>query len=144
MGAKGNDGIAQQIKDTPGAIGYVELIYALQQKLTYAELKNAEGQYVKASPQSVTAALATAKIPEDFRFLDGQRPGQDFLPDLRRDLDARVRGTGRQREGQEAGRLLEVGANQRRKARSDLGVRPAAREAVQKQVLARIETIKVK
>jgi phosphate transport system substrate-binding protein len=68
LGAKGNEGVTGQIKQTPGAIGYVELAYAKQNKLPFAELKNASGEFVKATPESVTAALAGAQVADDFRF----------------------------------------------------------------------------
>src|SRR5438876_1436132 len=68
LGAKGNEGVSGQIKQLPGTIGYVELAYARQNKLPAAEIKNAAGNFVAASLDSVTEALATAKIPEDFRF----------------------------------------------------------------------------
>jgi len=80
VGAKGNDGVAGQIKQTSGAIGYVELIYALQNKMSFAELKNKDGAFVKASLDSVTSALATATIPEDFRFSMVNAPGKDSYP----------------------------------------------------------------
>jgi phosphate transport system substrate-binding protein len=68
QGAKGNEGVTEQIKQIPGAIGYIELVYAVQQKLPFASVKNAAGNYIAPSIESVTAALATAKIPDDFRF----------------------------------------------------------------------------
>src|SRR5213596_3381789 len=80
IGGKGNEGVAGQIKQTPGAIGYVELIYAVQNKMPYAEVKNAAGEFVKPNIQSVTAALATADIPEDFRFSITNAPGKDAYP----------------------------------------------------------------
>lgn len=80
VGAKGNDGVAGQIKQTSGAIGYVELIYALQNKMSFADLKNKDGVFVKASLDSVTAALATATIPDDFRFSMVNAPGKDAYP----------------------------------------------------------------
>lgn len=80
VGAKGNDGVAGQIKQTSGAIGYVELIYALQNKMAFADLKNKDGAFVKASLDSVTAALATATIPDDFRFSMVNAPGKDAYP----------------------------------------------------------------
>jgi phosphate transport system substrate-binding protein len=80
LGAKGNEGVSGQIKQTPGSIGYVELIYALQNKLPYADIKNADGVYVKATLQSVTAALATANVPDDFRFSMVNAPGKDAYP----------------------------------------------------------------
>jgi len=68
LGGKGNEGVTGLVKQTPNSIGYVELIYAVQQKMPYANVKNASGQFVKASFTSVTAAAAAAKeMPEDFR-----------------------------------------------------------------------------
>src|SRR5438552_4028283 len=68
LGGKGNEGVAGQIKQTPGALGYVELIYAIQNKMPYADVKNSGGKFVKPSFESITAAMATAQIPDDFRF----------------------------------------------------------------------------
>src|SRR2546428_1821070 len=80
VGGKGNEGVAGQIKQTPGAVGYVELIYAVQNKMPYAEIKNAAGEFVKATLESVTAALAAAEIPDDFRFSMTNSPGRDAYP----------------------------------------------------------------
>ncbi len=80
IGGKGNEGVSGQVKQTPGAIGYVELIYAIQNKMPYAEVKNAAGQFVKPTIESVTAALATADIPQDFRFSMTNAPGKDAYP----------------------------------------------------------------
>jgi len=80
IGGKGNEGVAGQVKQTPGAIGYVELIYAIQNKMPYAEVKNAAGHFVKPTIESVTAALATAEIPDDFRFSMTNAPGRDAYP----------------------------------------------------------------
>jgi len=80
IGGKGNEGVSGQVKQTPGAIGYVELIYATQNKMSYAELKNASGEFVKPAIESVTAALATADIPDDFRFSMTNAPGKDAYP----------------------------------------------------------------
>jgi phosphate transport system substrate-binding protein len=80
IGGKGNEGVAGQIKQTPGALGYVELIYAVQNKMPYADVKNSAGNFVKPSLESVTAALATADIPDDFRFSMTNAPGQDAYP----------------------------------------------------------------
>jgi phosphate transport system substrate-binding protein len=80
IGGKGNEGVAGQIKQTPGALGYVELIYAIQNKMPYADVKNASGKFVKASVDSITAAMATAQIPEDFRFSITNAPGDNAYP----------------------------------------------------------------
>jgi len=80
IGGKGNEGVSGQVKQTPGAIGYVELIYAIQNKMPYAEVKNSAGQFVKPSLESITAAMATAQIPDDFRFSITNAPGGDAYP----------------------------------------------------------------
>jgi phosphate transport system substrate-binding protein len=80
IGGKGNEGVSGQVKQTPGAIGYVELIYAIQNKMPYADIKNSAGEFVKPTLDSVTAALATANIPDDFRFSMTNAPGKDAYP----------------------------------------------------------------
>jgi len=80
LGAKGNEGVAGQVKQLPGTIGYVELAYAHQNKLPFADLKNSSGNFVTPSLDSVTEALATAKIPEDFRFSMVNPPGEKAYP----------------------------------------------------------------
>jgi len=69
VGAKGNEGVSGLVKQTPGAIGYVELIYALQNKIPYASVQNSAGEFVVATLDSVTAAAnaAAATMPDDFR-----------------------------------------------------------------------------
>lgn len=80
IGGKGNEGVSGQVKQTPGAVGYVELIYAIQNKMPYAEVKNSAGEFVKPTLESVTAALSTADIPDDFRFSMTNAPGKDAYP----------------------------------------------------------------
>jgi phosphate transport system substrate-binding protein len=80
VGGKGNEGVAGQVKQLPGAIGYVELAYAKQNKLPVAELKNAAGKFVAPSPESVSKAMATATIPDDFRFSMVNAPGDESYP----------------------------------------------------------------
>jgi len=80
LGGKGNAGVTGQIKQSPGAIGYVELAYAKQNNLPYADMKNAAGAYITPSIESVTEALATATIPEDFRFSMVNAPGEKAYP----------------------------------------------------------------
>ena len=69
IGGKGNEGVAGLVTQTPGSIGYVELIYALQNKIRYGAVKNMSGEFVRADVDSVTAAAAeaAAKMPADFR-----------------------------------------------------------------------------
>ena len=80
LGGKGNEGVAGQVKQLPGTVGYVELAYAKQNKLPCAEVKNASGNYVAPGIESITEALATAKIPDDFRFSMVNPPGERAYP----------------------------------------------------------------
>ena len=68
VGAERNDGVAEAVGRTPYAIGYVELLYALQHELEYAAVRNGSGEFVKADLDSVTAAAKTAVVPEDTGF----------------------------------------------------------------------------
>jgi phosphate transport system substrate-binding protein len=82
LGGKGNEGVTQQVKQTEGALGYVELIYAEANKLPYAQVKNTAGQFVKPSLESVTQAAASAKFEKntDFRVSITNAPGQGAYP----------------------------------------------------------------
>jgi phosphate transport system substrate-binding protein len=82
LGGKGNEGVTQQIKQTEGALGYVELIYALSNNLPYAAVKNSSGQFVEPSLESVTAAAAGTKLPKDtdFRVSITNAPGATAYP----------------------------------------------------------------
>ena len=113
IGGKGNEGVSGQVKQTPGAIGYVELIYAIQNKMPYAEVKNAAGEFVKPTIDSVTAALATAEIPDDFRFSMTNAPGKGAYPICRRDMVARLPATERCGEGKEARGVFKMGGERR-------------------------------
>jgi phosphate transport system substrate-binding protein len=80
IGAKGNEGVAAMVRQVEGAVGYVELIYALQNKINYALVKNAAGVWLKATPEGVSAAAAGAKIPADYRVSITNAPGKDAYP----------------------------------------------------------------
>jgi len=80
IGGKGNEGVSGQVKQVPGSIGYIELAYAKQNKLPYADVKNSSGNYVTPTIESVTEALATAEIPDDFRFSMVNPPGAQAYP----------------------------------------------------------------
>jgi len=80
LGAKGSEGVAGQVKQLSGAIGYAELAYADQNKIPYGDMKNAAGNFISPSPDSVSAALATATIPADFRFSMVNAPGDKSYP----------------------------------------------------------------
>lgn len=82
VGGRGNEGVAGLVRQTPGAIGYVELIYALQTKIAYGAVQNAAGEFVKASVAAVTAAAAAAatQMPADFRVSITNAPGKGVYP----------------------------------------------------------------
>ena len=82
LGGKGNEGVAGLVKQTPGSIGYVELIYAIQNKIAFGAVQNANGEFVKASIPAVTAAAAAAakSMPADFRVSITNAPGASVYP----------------------------------------------------------------
>jgi len=81
LGGKGNEGVSGSIQQTANSIGYVELIYAVQNKMSYGKVKNAAGEFVQASLASVTAAAAGMKdMPEDFRVSITNAPGKGVYP----------------------------------------------------------------
>ena len=81
MGGKGNEGVAGQVRQLTGSIGYVELIYAVQNKITYGSVRNAAGNFVTASLDGVTEAAASAKtMPADFRVSITNAPGKTAYP----------------------------------------------------------------
>jgi len=81
LGGKGNEGVAGQIRQLPGSIGYIELIYAVENKIPYGSVKNAAGNFVKASLDGVTEAAASVKVmPADFRVSITNAPGKTAYP----------------------------------------------------------------
>jgi len=82
LGGKGNEGVTQQVKQSEGSIGYVELIYAISNQLSYAQVKNATGAFIVPSLASVTAAAASATFAPntDFRVSITDAPGADAYP----------------------------------------------------------------
>lgn len=82
LGGKGNEGVSGQVKQTPNSIGYVELIFARQNKMSFGKVKNAAGNFVEASLASVTAAATGAikEMPDDFRVSITNAPGKDSYP----------------------------------------------------------------
>jgi phosphate transport system substrate-binding protein len=80
VGAKGNEGVSGLVKQTPGAIGYVELIYAMHNGIAFGSVQNKAGQFVTASLQSVTAAAAGVSMPDDFRVSITNADGNDAYP----------------------------------------------------------------
>jgi phosphate transport system substrate-binding protein len=80
VGAKGNEGVSGQVQQTPGAIGYVELIFALQNKIPFGAVQNKSGEFVTATLDSVTAAAANVTMPDDFRVSITNAEGKDAYP----------------------------------------------------------------
>lgn len=82
LGGKGNEGVAGLVKQTPDSIGYVELIYAIQNNMPYGVVKNPSGNFVKASLEGVSAAAAGAatSMPDDFRVSITNAPGKAAYP----------------------------------------------------------------
>ena len=81
LGGKGNEGVSGMVKQTEGSVGYVELIYAVSNKMSYGSVQNAAGTFIKGSLESVTAAAASMKaMPEDFRVSITNAPGKDAYP----------------------------------------------------------------
>jgi phosphate transport system substrate-binding protein len=80
LGGKGSEGVSGQVRQLVGAMGYAELAYADSNKIAYADVKNSSGNYITPTPDSVSAALATATIPDDFRFSMVNPPGATAYP----------------------------------------------------------------
>jgi len=82
LGGKGNEGVAGLVKQTPGSLGYVELIYASHNQISYGAVKNLKGEFVKATVEAVTAAASSAasKMPADFRVSITNAPGKGVYP----------------------------------------------------------------
>jgi phosphate transport system substrate-binding protein len=82
VGGKGNEGVAGLVKQTPGSIGYVELIYATQNKISYGSVQNAAGEFVRASTETISnaAAVAAKQMPKDFRVSITNAPGHNVYP----------------------------------------------------------------
>jgi phosphate ABC transporter phosphate-binding protein len=82
IGAKGNEGVSGRVSQSPGGIGYVELIYARQNKIDFGVVQNREGEFIKPTLESVTAAAnaALTEIPDDLRYSLTNAPGKDSYP----------------------------------------------------------------
>jgi len=82
IGAKGNEGVAGMVRQTPGSLGYVELIYALSNNMSYGAVKNAAGKFLQGSPEGVTAAAAASakSMPADYRVSITNAPGAASYP----------------------------------------------------------------
>lgn len=141
LGGKGNEGVAGQIKQIPGAIGYIELAYAKQNKLPYADIKNAAGNFITASLESVTEALATADIPDDFRFSMVNPPGAKAYPIAGATWLLVYQNQKDAAKGKKLVEFLRWAYNDGEKMATTLDYAPLP-ENVIKRVLARIDEIK--
>jgi phosphate transport system substrate-binding protein len=142
IGGKGNEGVAGQVRQTPGALGYVELIYATQNRMPYAEVKNSAGDFVKPRVESVTAALATADIPDDFRFSMTNAPGKDAYPIAGATWLLVYEQQKDPAKGKKLVEFLKWSLTQGEKMAKDLEYAPLP-ENVQQRVLKRIDEIKM-
>lgn len=80
IGGKGNEGVAGNIRQLPGSLGYIELVYAVQNKIQYGSVKNSSGQFIKADLAGITAAAAGVKMPPDFRVSITNASGKTAYP----------------------------------------------------------------
>ena len=141
IGGKGNEGVSGQVKQTPGALGYVELIYAIQNKMPYADVKNSAGEFVKPTIESITAALATAEIPDDFRFSMTNAPGKEAYPIAGATWLFVYQQQKDPAKGKKLVEFLKWAAKDGEKMAKDLNYAPLP-ESVQQRVLKRIDEIK--
>lgn len=141
LGAKGNEGVAGQVKQLPGTIGYVELAYAHQNKLPFADLKNSAGKFITPTLNSITEALATAMIPEDFRFSMVNPPGEKAYPIAGCTWLLVYQQSKNAEKGRKLVEFLNWAINKGETMASTLDYAPLP-ENLQQRVLARIKTIK--
>ena len=113
IGGKGNEGVAGQVKQTPGALGYVELIYAIQNKMPYAEVKNCSWRIREADAGIDHRCAGDGGHSRRLPFLDDKRAGKRCLSDLRRDMVARLPATERSGERKEARGVSKMGCERR-------------------------------
>src|SRR5438067_4824267 len=142
IGGKGNEGVSGQIKQTPGALGYVELIYAIQNKMPYAEVKNSAGKFIKPSLESITTAMATAQIPDDFRFSITNAAGSDSYPICGATWLLVYEQQKDAAKGKKLVEFLKWAAKDGEKMAKDLQYAPMP-ESLRQRVLKRIEEIKI-
>ena len=142
IGGKGNEGVSGLVSQTPGAIGYVELIYALQNKSSSLRQRsqNAAGEFVKASPDSVTKAAAGATIPVTISGRRSRTRRRGRVPDVLVHLAPALQDFGRQSSGARHQRLREVGTGRRPTIRDGAGYAPLPPNVAAK-ALAALDTV---
>lgn len=141
LGGKGNAGVAGQVKQSPGSIGYVELAYAVQNHLPFMDMKNSSGSYITPSLDSVTDALATATIPDDFRFSMVNPPGANAYPIAGTTWLLVYQDQKNREKGEKLVQFLKWAYNEGEKMAVGLNYSPLPPN-VQERVLKRIDEIK--
>jgi phosphate transport system substrate-binding protein len=141
LGAKGSEGVSGQVKQISGAIGYVELAYADENKMPYADVKNAAGKFISPAPDSVSAALATATVPDDFRFSMVNAPGDSAYPIAGPSWVLVYQHQKNSSHGQKLVAFLKWAVTDGQKLTADLDYAPLP-EAMQKRELELLNTIK--
>lgn len=139
-GAKGNEGVTAQIQQTQGAIGYTEYGYATQNKIPFATLENKAGQYVVASPESASAALASVTLPEDFLGFAPDPEGDTSYPIVSYSWIMAYRNYDDPTEAQAVENMLKWGLTEGQKFSSELGYVPLPENVVTK-VEAAVDTL---
>ena len=144
VGGKGNEGVAGLVKQTPGAIGYVELIYALQNKIAYGSVQNKAGEFVKASLDSVTAAAAAAakQMPADFRVSITNAPGDGVYPISSFTWLLLYENPKDKAQAKMMVDFMKWALDRRPEVRADLGYAPLPRSVVELEMAA-LEKVKV-
>ena len=141
LAAKGSEGVAGQVKQLPGGIGYAELAYANQNKIPYADVKNAAGNFISPTPDSVSAALAAAKIPDDFRFSMVNAPGEKAYPISGASWALLYQNYGDADKAQKLAAFFKWAITEGQKISPSLDYAPLP-EAVQQRELSVLDTIK--
>lgn len=138
VGAKGNEGVSGLVRQTPGAIGYVELIYALQTKTPYAAVQNKSGAFVTASLESVSAAAASASasMPADFRVSITNADGQNAYPIASFTWILLYREPTDKQRTKVMVDFMKWALSDGQKLASELGYAPLPKEVVDKEILA--------
>lgn len=140
LGAKGNDGIMEVTRQAAGSIGYVELTFALHNKVAVAEIKNAAGEYMRPTVDGVTAAMSAALIPDDFRFSMVNAPGRGCYPIAGATWLLVYRQQADRAKGKALVAFLKWAITDGEKEARALDYAPLA-DSVQKRVLERIDTM---
>jgi phosphate transport system substrate-binding protein len=144
LGGKGNEGVAGLVEQTPGSLGYVELIYALQNKIAYGPVQNLDGEFTPANLQSVTAAAAAAvkSMPKDFRVSITNAPGKGVYPISSFTWILLYETPKDKGQGRAMVEFMKWALTDGQKFAADLGYAPLPAEVV-KLELAALDTIKV-